>query len=190
MRFIRVPYIYLPTSQIASLYSYSYGLLKIIHDVHHEIPNDKWRLPYVKAFMYHASFVRWVFVKSKKELVKRGTEAKVELSEAIIRLKSKPLSEFVPPTDADIAEDIVWLLESWKTRYCQGGIHLPMSYVELAKNHYGYSPQGAANERIEHFSGSHRDADREWYHLENEEQKTINPNSVGSNLRGRGHAQR
>lgn len=189
MRFVRVPYVYLPDVQVRMLYSFSNMLLKVIHDVHHDIPNEKWRLPYVKAFMYHPSFIRWVFVKSKKEMIRRGVDAKISLSDAVIQLKSKPLAEFVPATEADLAQDVVWLLDNWKGYRSPGGSNLPWSYVELTKEHYGYTPQQAALERVDQVSGRHRDSDSDWYYLEDQEKAQIDRNSLGSRIRSRGNAQ-
>lgn len=188
MRFVRVPYFYLPDAHVMKHYTLSHMLLNVIHDIHNEIPNEKWYLDHVKAFMYHPSFIRWVFVKSKAELVKRGVNARLSLSEGVIRLKSRPLAEFIPPTPADLAADVVWLLGEWKYRLLPGGINLPMSYVELARQHYGYTPEQAARERVDQVPGSPCDADRDWYNPQGEEASQIDRNSVGGGVRRRRNA--
>ena len=188
MRFVRVPYFYLPDTQVRQLYILSNMLLGVIHDVHHDVPNEKWMLPYVKAFMYHPSFIRWVFVKAKKELIQRKFNCNLNLPESVIQLQSRPLAEFVPPTNADLAADVVWLLGTWKTKLFPGGINLPMSYVELAKQHYGYTPQEAARERVDQVPGRSCDADREWFVPQGEEATQIDRNSMGGPFWSSSHA--
>ena len=168
MRLVRVPYYYLPDGHLTALYLSSYRLLHIVRDVHHNRPNKDWHHPQVKAFMYHPSFLRWVFTKAKSERLARGIISKAILDDEIIKLKSKPLLEFVPPTEQELAEDIVWLLEKWRRHYSPTGQLLPQSYIELAKALYGYTPHEAALKRIEPSTGRHRDADSGWYYLESE----------------------
>lgn len=183
MRLIRVPYIYLPTAQVTKLIIDSILFLGIISDVHNGISNSGWCRPEIKNYMYHSSFLRWVFLKASAELAKRGRPIRRKLDNRLLCLQSRKLSEFVPPTDAEIAEDVVWLLEQWKYRYLPGGRHLPFSYIELAQSFYDYSPQQAAYERIEQISGHSRDADREWYNCQGEEEAQVAGNPVGKNIR-------
>lgn len=165
-------------------------LLNVIHDVHNGIPNQHWHLPYVKSFMYHPSFIRWVFVRAKAEEEKRGNKPKLFLRKEIIFLRSNPLSDFLPPTDADIAEDVVWLLDNWKLKVKTGGVKLPQSYVELARTFYGYIPEQASCERVEYLPGGHRDADRGWYDLTHQEKAQIDLHSVAHTFRSGGDARR
>ncbi|MAE81344.1 MAG: hypothetical protein CMB80_01320 [Flammeovirgaceae bacterium] len=169
MRLVRVPFIYLPDNHVRALYLSSYRLIKIIHDVHHNIPNADWHHDQVKAFMYYPSFVRWVFDKSKFEFSKRGFRCKIILDDALRSLRSYPLSHFIPPTEQELAEDIVWLLYKWRTRYSPGGQKLPQSYSQLSEKYHGYSAEQAAIERVDQVPGRHRDADRGWYYTQSEE---------------------
>ena len=187
MRYVRVPYYYLPDTQVRKIASLSHWLLGVVHDVHHDIPNEKWDNPYVKSFMYHPSFLRWCFVKSSKELRKRNLELSIELAPEVIQLRSRPLSEFIPPTDRDLADDVVWLLDSWTRTKNVGGELLPRSYVELAARYHDYTPQQAANQRVAWAAGGHRDSDRDWYHCQGEEEAIVNPYPVDRNIRSRSH---
>lgn len=168
MRMVRLPYFYLPDGHVTALYASSYRLLCIINDVHHNRPNVDWDFPQVKPFMYHPAFLRWVFAKSKAERLRRGLPVYVILNDEIMNLKSRPLEEFVPPTEQELAEDVVWLLEKWRRHYSPTGQLLPQSYIELVELYYGYTPQQAAVQRIDTATGRHRDADSGWYHTESE----------------------
>ena len=168
MRLVRLPYYYLPDGHLNALYLSSYRLLHIIRDVHYNRPNVDWDYPQVKAFMYHPSFVRWVFAKSKIERLTRGIISHATLDDEIVKLRSRPLREFIPPSEQELAEDIVWLLEKWRRRYSPTGRHLPQSYIELTEKFYGYTPHEASLQRVEQFAGRHRDADSGWYYLAGE----------------------
>lgn len=183
MRLVRIPYYYLPTVQVTALRLSAIRLLHIVHDIHHSIPNPDWHYYQVKYYMYHPSFLRWVYAKSTTELKARGRQPKKLLEDRFMRLRSRNISEFIPPNDAEIAEDIVWLLEKWKYRYFPGGRSLPLSYVELVKDKYGYNPKQAACERIDEVSGYHRDADREWYQPQGEEAAQVRGSAVGKGIR-------
>lgn len=183
MRLVRVPYIYLPSIQVRCLRLSALRLLAIIHDVHHSIPNVDWYHPQVKYYMYYPSYLRWVYAKSTTELLNRGNKPKRLMEDRFMRLKSRNISDFIPPTDAEIAEDVVWLLEKWKWQYFPGGIPLPINYVELAKEVYGYTPKQAAYQRIDEVSRHHRDADRGWYHPQGEEAAQVRGSAVGKGFR-------
>ena len=182
MRYVRIPYCYMTDFYVVMACVRSVWLLDIIYDVHHDIPNVKWHLPYVKAFMYHPSFLRWCHVKSAAECDARKINHP-NLKEKHINMLSRPLSEFVPPTDAEIAEDVVWLLQQWAAKPHKGGQKLPYSYVELAIQHYGYHPEPAAEARIAQSAGGHRDADRDWYLCSSEEAAKVNPHPMAGRVR-------
>jgi hypothetical protein len=120
-------------------------------------------MPEVKAYLYHPLFMVWVYKKAFNELVERSWKPKVILSDEILTMKSKSIEGLLPPSDADLAEDVVWCLETWRQGASVGGQKLPKNYVELAERYYGYTPQEQAVERVEQSEGRHRDADREWY---------------------------
>lgn len=179
MRLVRVPYFYLPNLHVVPLHASAYRLLLIIHDIHHGIPNKDWDYPQVKAFMYHPSFLRWVFLKARCEMLARKMNPKVLLPKRLIGLKSRSLSDFIPPTDTELAEDVVWLLLRWQTRLRPGGKKLPQSYVDLALNSYGDCVRKASHERVDENSGHHRDYDREWYNFQSERYAAICNGQVG-----------
>lgn len=163
MRLVRLPYYYLPDGHVNALYLSSIRLLNIVADIHHERPNPDWHHPQVKAFMYYPAFLRWVFDKSKAEKLNRGLPANYTLSSELLDLKSRALRDFVPPTEQEIGEDVVWLCDKWRRRYSPTGKLLPYSYIELTETLYGYSPQQSAVQRIDFSSGRHRDSDSGWY---------------------------
>jgi hypothetical protein len=162
-------------------------LLAIIHDVHHDIPNKDWHHPQVKFYMYYPSFLRWVYVKSTEEMKRRDLKPKDLLQDKFIALRSRNISDFIPPNDAEIAEDVVWLLEKWKWKYFPGGTPLPISYIELVKELYGYNPKQESSKRVDQVSGHHRDADREWYHLEGEAAAQVAGYPLGEGVRRSGN---
>lgn len=185
-----MPYVYLPTTQVRMLRLSSLRLLAIIHDVHHDIPNVDWHFPQVKFYMYYPSYLRWVYAKSTTELAARGVKVRKLMEDRFMRLRSRNISDFIPPTDAEIAEDVVWLLEKWKWKYFPGGKSLPINYIELAKEVYGYTPKQAAYQRIDEVSGHHRDADRGWYQPQGEEAAQVCGYTLGKGVRRCGNERR
>ena len=182
MRMLRVPYIYLPHKHLFGLRVMSVKLLKIIHDVHHDIPNHEWFEPHVPVYMYHPSFLRWVYAKVTTELARRGYSVR-KLDDKLIQLKSRPLSEWLPPTEDEIAEDVAWLLQQWKHKLLPGGERLPRSYVELAERIYGHTPEQEACARVADSSGRHRDADFGWYYLQGQEASQVCDDSLAKGVR-------
>jgi len=166
MRFLRIPYIYLSTKPLSFVHGKTHGVLKVIHDIHHNIPNPGHIDPSVRHFLYYADFVKWVHDKSADEIAKRGINHQSPLSEGIRNLRSRSLGYFLPPTDKEIADDVVYLLELWKLgKFDQSGQKLPWSYVELANRIYGYNPDKAALPGIGDVSGHHYHSDAGWYQI-------------------------
>jgi len=184
VRFVRVPYVYLATRQLLSFRLMTIRLLGIIHDVHNDIPNPDWDDPLVPVYMYHPSFLKWSHAKATSELLRRGYKPG-KLADRLVQVKSRPLAEWLPPTDDEIAEDLAWLIQQWKQRLLPGGEKIPASYIDLLKEKYGYGPEQAACERVDWLSGRHRDSDSGWYHLQGEEASQVCDNSLGKGVRCR-----
>lgn len=173
MRFVRIPYKYLPDGFLTWLRSKSFSLLIIISDIHNNRPNNKWRIPGVSDLLYHPSFLCWVHIKANQELRSRGKKVKLLLSEEMKSLRSKPLSDLIPPSDAEIAEDIVWFFES-RAFHFKGGQKFPLFYLRLANKYYDYVPNEAAQARIDETAGYNCDIERRWYSYSCQDEKGIN----------------
>lgn len=186
MRMLRVPYVYLPHRHLFGLRVMSVKLLNIIHDIHHDTPNEEWDDPQVAVYMYHPSFLRWVYAKASTELARRSYPVR-KLENRLIQLRSRPLVEWLPPTEDEIAEDIAWLIQQWKYRLLPGGEKLPLNYIELVEKKYGYSPEQASRERVDWLSGRHRDSDSGWYYLKGEEASQVADDSLGQGVRRRSY---
>lgn len=167
MRYLRIPYYYLPTYLLLKHLNFSRIALNVIHDIHHDIPNKKWWIKSARAYMYYPIFLCWVHAKARRELRRRKTKPSVttlvenhDLRPEILKLRTKPLSDFIPPKDDDLAADVVWLLDY---KYTKEGMNLPYSYLELARQYYGDEVDERSHQGIDYAQGSHRDADRGWY---------------------------
>ena len=167
-RFYRIPYIYIPTAGIKYLYTHSGLTLRGIHSIHHDIPSELYTMPAVKHYMYHASFVLWVHDCAAAEMRKRGGKTLLRLAEGTRELKSLGLDYFLPPTDVEIADDVVSLLDTFGKPWASlnGCLKLPLSYLELAKEIHGYSPNERAQQGVDTISRHHRDNDAGWYSVQ------------------------
>lgn len=173
MRIIRIPYWYLSDNDLRQLYSTANNYLKVIYSLHHHEPTEYGQLlSRVKHFMYHPSFLIWVFDKGKQEMIDRGMKPQIVLSDGIRNLRSRRLSEFIPPDDAEIAEDVVCLLERWSIAIRPGGKKLPSSYVDLAKEHYDYNPDKACYQRIDQDTWHDHHSDSGWYRIQGQASPT------------------
>lgn len=187
MRIVTIPYFYLPSRQLITIRLSCIRLLGIIHDIHHDIPNKDWNLKFLDVYLYHPSFLRWAYVKSRNELARRTNCKSSKLDLRFVKLRSRKLSDFVPPNDRDLAEDVVWLLKSWQKYYDKTGAKIPKNYIEVMQKHYDYEPKEEASKRIDELSGRHRDADRGWYQCQGEEASEVCDNSLDSDLRRSGY---
>lgn len=187
MRYIRIPYRYLSDFDLESTYAYSGFLLRLIRDLHHDIPNEKMMKPavrpHVEAYMYHASFIRWIFVRSYDEQIRRNRYLPFDIGEDIINLRSRSISDFLPPKDNDIADDVVYLFQQWSEYERYGGEPIPRSYLDLAKAFHGYDPPERTCERIDDLSGRHYKDDTGWYRITSEEEAKINNNPLAARVR-------
>ena len=165
MRVFRIPYVYIGTQQLKGMHYKLHAKLNIIRDIHLGIPNLFHDDKCVRHYQYYPSFLRWSHDKAVAELLARGEKHHSPLSDDICNLKSRSLDYFLPPTDMEIAEDVVYLVERWKYGRYPGGQKLPWSYLQLAQNVYGYSPKESALEGIGELSGHHYHNDAGWYHV-------------------------
>lgn len=169
MRYLRIPYHYLPYGLVWSHYVFSAYTLNVIHDIHHDIPNEGWYIKSAGGYMYYPAFMYWVHAKARRAIVARRSSCKAtmrrisknRLKDGVMQLRTKPLSHFIPPKDADLAADVVWLLDYTGNK---GDMKLPYSYLELARHYYGNEVNERSHQGIDRTQGSHRDADRDWYY--------------------------
>lgn len=156
----------------------SITLIEIIYRIHNDLPAKNWHIDPVSHFMYHPSFLRWVHAKSTTELKRRGKQTRM-LDSKFATLRSRPLSELVPPDDDGIADDVCWVMQHWEPELFDGGQKIPESYLDPVRKKYAYKPKEAALERIDFISGRHRDSDRGWYCCQGEEASVVCDNSLG-----------
>lgn len=185
-RYLRLPFKYLDMPLLNDISKNTWTCLKSLYNIHNNQPATHWWIPGVKMFLYHPSFARWMYEKLRVELLVRGKHIP-KLDEKFKTLKSRSLAEFVPPTDTEIAEDVVWLCEYWRFRKNQnefGREKLPSSYLDLARKLYGYEIKGQIGSGIELVPGFSCYLDRGWYFTESEEAAQLNNDLVEAYLRG------
>lgn len=181
MRFVRIPFYYLPNFHLKALIISSVRTLNIIHDIHNDIPNRHHYIDIIRFYQYHPSFIRWVHAKTFTELLKRGEcKKRTLLPEKIVKLKSKKLIDIVPPNEEAIAEDIAWCFQQWAPRFTPGGQPVPSSYLEIARRHYDIEITEANNKRIDEVSGVTIDSEQGWYYPQGEEQAQVADDSLGA----------
>jgi len=162
---MRIPHYYIPSSLLLRVHAYTHFLLPIIRDIHLDIANQCHWNRNVRHYQYYPSFLIWVHDKAVTELTSRGVNHKSPLDETIRKLKSRSLSYFLPPTANEIAEDVVYMLEHCKKHFSESGRKLPLSYLTLARDTYGYSPNETSLQRVEQVSGHHYHNDSGWYYI-------------------------
>ena len=119
--------------------------------------------------MYYPIFMYWVHAKARRVLLSRYSADEPvikrlsihKLKDGVMSLRTKPLSHFIPPKDADLAADVVWLLDYQGNKQ---GMKLPYNYLELARQYYGDEVDERSHQGVDGTRGSHRDADRDWYY--------------------------
>ena len=122
----------------------------------------------MSAYMYHPIFVYWVYIKAKRRLKviipkdhrSRGVVDATKFTDGVMQMGTRPLSDFIPPKDTDLAADTVWLLDYEGNK---DGMSLPFNYLELARQHYGNEVNERSQQGIARSKGAHRDSDRDWY---------------------------
>ena len=166
-RLYRIPYCYLTDFEVKAIYITAETNLDVVYNIHNDIPDERHRLTFARAYQYHPSFLVWLFDKSHQEMKKRNLPPiRMDLHPRFRSLKSKPLSDFVPPTPEAIADDVVYSLEMyqlipeyWKKNFTP----FPYSYIELAEKVHGYHPKEESHPRIGPVSGPSYHADAGWY---------------------------
>ena len=167
MRIIRIPYIYLSDRQLKGINIYSFQSLKIIYDIHHDIPNMYHSQLMARAYQYYPGFLVWAHITASIELLKRKCHVWKDLPSKFYQLKTRDISAFLPPNDNEISKDVVFLLEQWKAPwYHHGGIKLPLSYIKLAQRLHGYSPEQSSLQRVDTIPGVDYNSDRGWYRIQ------------------------
>ena len=164
---MRIPYRYLGDGQLWWMHRYTYIMLKTIHHIHNDIPHEWHRNPTARHYQYHPSFLVWVHGKSSAELQLRGSNT-IDMKPEFRALRSRSIEEFLPPSDIEIADDVVYLLDTWKDGWPDGGNRLPYSYLELAQQIYGYNANKASLEGVGEIPGPHRHSDDGWYQFQSE----------------------
>lgn len=163
MRILRIPYYYISVGMVRGMHAKLHAAIRVVHDIHNDIPNINNDNEIARTYLYHASFLRWAHDKVAQEMVARGFNHQSPLPEEYLKLRSRRISEILPPTDDEIAQEAIILLEMYRKPGRFGRIKLPHSYVELAEQFYGYTPSEASLQGVDSVSGHHRDNDAGWY---------------------------
>lgn len=175
-RFLRVPYFYLTCLECSNIRFSAMKISDMIGRIHHGIPLSRYPDDVI-AYMNHISFVRWTFDKSHAEIIKRGIGHQrdgwfKERINKVRALKSLGIEDFLPPTEENIAEDLIWLLEKYAERKSApdkvlsldvGGTPFPRSYLNLIKKFYKYDVPKDSLCRIDFNSTRSYESDIDWY---------------------------
>jgi hypothetical protein len=148
------------------MHRYTRIMLKTIHSIHNDIPHEWHRNPTARHYQYYPSFLIWVHDKSYAELQSRKLVNVHSIGDELRTLRSRSIASFLPPSDIEIADDVVYLLDTWKDGRPDGGNPIPYSYLELAQQIYGYNANKASLEGVGEIPGPHRDSDGGWYHIQ------------------------
>jgi len=159
-----VPYIYLPTNQVAGIAAVCYRYLSIIKDIHNGVPNRDSTIKNVRPYIYHPSVLSFLLNKSINEYASRKRINKTRWKLSELKLRSRPISEMLPPKEEILVSHLISLFWRWKGKLLPGGKKIPKSYLDLIRKYdASYNPEGEACKRIDFLSESHYNDDRWWY---------------------------
>lgn len=168
-RFFRIPYKYITDILLVNIIKRSSSLtrnIRMLHDNRIDLSfnfNDR----DIKAYMACPAFLVLCRKLAVCELQKRKLAFDFRVRWYEEDCYTRPLSDWLPPTDKDMADDALWLLNKLQYSYSRQRTKIPQSYVTLIQKYYhGYTPPPAVNERIDTVSGTIYHADRHWYRVQ------------------------
>src|SRR5688572_6457204 len=163
-----LPLYYIPTNILRFHLHNCLQWLKAIRCIHERRPRI---LPlyytYYKKYLYHAELLKWTYMKGATVLKQRHQKFCQEpLWSSLQVLKSRPLSEVLPPSEKQLALETIGLFELLGEMPRADLNLLAVSYLSLAKKYYhGFEPQARATARIEYFCVVDFSVGEGWYYV-------------------------
>lgn len=195
MRLFRIPYHYLTVNCLVVMRQKAIGILEKIYNIHHDVPEPEWHRPEVKLYMYYPVFLKWVVAKASTEIARRSKKHRLQRLYHLETLKSRKLESFLPPTERDIADDVVYLITRlWSTRFYGSADKtckpLPSSYIEIASKYYAIKIREGDCQRIDDVSGIVYHGESEWYKFSRQERAQVFGTPLAKGIRICGNARK